>query len=202
MKRTNVGAALAIIFCLGTAGAAHGSLSCKMLKLLEAPEFRENASFWEGFAKISAKGEPSEANLLKLLEQHGIKPNSSPARGDSDDQASAAHGSKRKVTLSTPPSAPYSLNSQAAKDLAKIQSQHGLKSKFEEFLKSIPNGAKDLSHLKDHSNGWKLEKLSSAQFGEHHYSVRLNQGYRVVFEAAADGQVVIKHISKTVTHSN
>ncbi len=91
----------------------------------------------------------------------------------------------------------FEFTKKAAKDFDNLQPY--LQKKCNEFTDELKT-VDDARHV---GALWALEKLSSSQdFGSETYSIRLNQGYRVVFTIEDDHSVIIQRISKTLTHNN
>lgn len=88
------------------------------------------------------------------------------------------------------------LTKRAEKEANNLQPH--LRSKFDEFVKdiSVVNGPSELSRQ------WMVEQIGYYDMGAltNGYSVRLNSGYRVIFEFSAETGVSVVSISKTATH--
>lgn len=86
----------------------------------------------------------------------------------------------------------------AEKDISHLQLHY--KSKFEEFINEISQ----ISRLSLLHPRWSLEKVSMHEILKDQvaYTVRLNQGYRVLFTLPQHNEVHIVRVSKSLTHNN
>lgn len=86
----------------------------------------------------------------------------------------------------------------AEKDILNLQPQ--LKEKYDEFVDEIATHP-----FADLPSKWALEKIKFSELelpNGKNYSVRLNQGYRILFNFNPPNEVTIARVSKTTTHHN
>ena len=161
---------------------ARASFSCRLTEQLGNPQINSNPNFWEDFGKIAENG--SDRDLGDLLRKYGVDERSdAPSSGAVDRRAAA------------PAKPAFQMSRTAATELDRLPP--GLRRKANDFLELARKGPTEMfRELRQNRGGWQLEKLQ----GEQGMSVRINQGYRVVFKELADHTIDIVRISKTATH--
>ncbi len=160
------------------------NFSCRLTQQLGNPAISSNAKFWEEFGRISENGSDRElASLLQKYEVDARSPNSSPNR--------------ERRSVDVPSRAAFQLNQVARNELRNLQP--AIRDKANEFLELAKGGSPNLfAQLRNNQGRWQLEKLNGKKSDLH--SVRLNQGYRVVFRERPDRSIEIVNFSKTATH--
>lgn len=171
---------LSLIFLLVSV-VASANPSCEGLQKLK-PALRDNPNFWNAYAE---KPPRNDAELQKFIENFEKEHHPTNA-------TAVAHAAN-----DVPTGPRYRLTQSANKDLKKISSQPGLRMKLDQFLQLAHKDQKTFYHeLRSQPGKWSLEKIREFDG----YSVRLNDGYRVVFRETEDGMIDIINFSKTATH--
>lgn len=145
----------------------------------------DNAGFWEEFAELQAKGDPSEAQVTALIAKHKGVTSPTPATG------------APTVTPTPSPRASLAGNRQvrmhhdAEKGLTKAPPQ--VQEKFDDLLRIVeqkgPNAA--IHELK--TKGWDYHLIQERGM----YAVKLNGGYRALLEVK-DGVMNIRDIGQHI----
>lgn len=178
--RANLISLLVVLFC----NAATANFSCHLTQQLGNPKVSSDAKFWEEFGEISERG--SDRELAELLRKYEVDP-----------RVSSRPVSLERRAAGAPASPAYQMSHTAKSELKSLQP--ALRDKADEFLQLAKGGSADLyAKLRANQGRWQLERLSGRQSDLQ--SVRLNQGYRVVFRERSDKSIEIVNFSKTATH--
>lgn len=177
---------LGLALLLASPSPAHAS-SCGAFQQIEDAGLYngDNARFWEDFAELQAKGDPSESQVAALIAKH---------KGGTPASASAA------PTTGAPTPSPRAslvgnqqirLHHDAEKGLAKAPPQ--VQEKFDDLLRIVeqkgPNAA--IHELK--TKGWDYHLIHERGM----YAVKLNGGYRALLEVK-DGVMNIRDIGQHI----
>jgi plasmid maintenance system killer protein len=152
--------------------------NCLLTEALKNPALSGNSEFWADLSRISGTGKPSDQQIKSLVEKHG--------------------GSLAKVTAAPPPvatkSGVYSIANKAEKEIKGLPKN--LKVELDEFLEIAirPNG---LHEIRNNPGRWHLEKVE--QYGKNARTVRLNGGYRILFDVTPEG-VEVRRVNKGQIH--
>ncbi len=156
--------------------------SCDAFKKIENAGLYNNERFWDDFAKLSSKGQPSDAQINALIGRYG----SSTASASASATVPTATASASAVGRS-----PVQLHRQAEKSLKKAPVQ--IRNKFEEFVRTVREKGVNGAIQEFRQKGWNYEFLKQEGF----YSVRLNQGYRAAFDIK-DNQIIVRDIGQHI----
>ena len=160
--------------------AATASQLCTLNDILKDPAISQNADFWEAYSKKN--GKLSETELQELANKY---------RGLSEARpqpSSATSSFKERASLK--------VDHQAQKEVRKLPPK--LQDKFDEFLDSV-QGAEGIQALYSNPGRWHYEKVK--EHGPHAHTVRLNDGYRVLFDFDEQG-VTVRRVNKGQIHGN
>ncbi|MBX2989347.1 MAG: hypothetical protein KF802_15775 [Bdellovibrionaceae bacterium] len=154
--------------------------NCLLAEALRDPKLSSNMDFWREYAALNerSKGAVAEADLQRLTSKYRVS------------GAAAA----------TPPSAfvpstsRLDVHHRARKEINDLPGH--LRQKVDEFLATAlqPGG---MTQIRANRGRWNFEKLN--QFGQDSYSVRLNDGYRVLFDLKGD-ELTIRRVNKGQIH--
>ncbi len=176
----------ALILLLAFALSQTLHASCDSYKQIEEAGLYESEAFWEDFAKISTKGQPSDSQVSSLIAKHKSNTPAAPAAITPAPSLSA-----NAPRASLVGNRQVQLHRDAVKGLDKAPAQ--VQQKFDKLVELVrskgANGA--IRELK--SQNWKYEYLKSEKI----YSVRLNEGYRATFDIQ-DDVMTIRAIGKDV----
>lgn len=176
---------LGLALLLASPSPAHAS-SCGAFQQIEDAGLYngDNARFWEDFAELQAKGDPSESQVAALIAKH-------------KGAAPAAPTSSAVATPTPSPRASLVGNRQvkmhhdAEKGLAKAPPQ--VQEKFDDLLRIVeqkgPNAA--IQELK--TKGWDYHFIRERGM----YAVKLNGGYRALLEVK-DGVLNIRDLGQHI----
>lgn len=156
---------------------------CGLEAALRDPNIASNPQFWEDYSKLpSTEDTKAVGDLLRKYGHHDAGGGVTPA------QATTAHNPNRSLSLN--------VDKKAEREIAHLPPN--LKSKVDDFVTTIskPGGVLE---VRNNPGRYHLEKLS--QFGENAYSVRLNDGYRVLFDMT-DAEFSIRRVNKGQIHGN
>lgn len=155
------------------------SESCLLNEALKDPTIANNPQFWEDYAKINSSKLSSEKEIELLVAKYKLSLKAT-----------------TKPTAEFNPSRKVNIQHKAEKEIQHLPKN--LHQKLDEFISTAtgPHGLKDLL---DNPGRWHYEKLP--QFGSKAHSVRLNDGYRVLFDVTDDG-IEIRRVNKGQIHGN
>lgn len=166
---------LVLAFSLG----AHAK-DCLLSEALKDPQLSANEEFWREYGALSPKEQASDSHLKALVSKY--------RSADRTVGPSATPNAVRVLNLA--------IQNKAEKEIKVLPPN--LKQKVDEFL-SVALKAGGIKEIRDNPGRWHLEKLP--QFGESAYSVRLNDGYRVLFDAGPDA-IEVRRVNKGQIHGN
>lgn len=164
---------------------------CLITKALEDPNLKDNQAFWNEYGDLMAKGRSSDDAIKGLLEKF---------KDANNENASASAERAQTQTSSRTPTSTRSLQldvqRRAKKEIERLPAH--LKEKVDVFLGEVlrPGGIKT---VRDNPGRYRLEKLP--EFGPNAHSVRLSDGYRVLFDLK-DDTISIREINKGHIHGN
>jgi mRNA-degrading endonuclease RelE of RelBE toxin-antitoxin system len=145
-----------------------------MSMALKDPDLANNGAFWEDYAKLSAKGGDGEKQMQALIEKY--KPGAT-----AQSEASAATKPSSVSAQTEKPAAgvsnTYNVQHKAEKEIKKLPKD--LQENVDEFLEiaSRPGGFKE---IQNNPGKWRYEQVE--QFGKDAHTVRINGGYRILFD--------------------
>lgn len=156
---------------------------CLLNDALKDPALSSNPQFWEEYSSLTQKGKSSDESLQLLIKKY------SPSLQSTTTAATNSTSSFQK-------SLALNLDSKAEKEIKTLPKN--LKGKVDEFLDAAlkPGGIKE---IRENPGRWHMEKLP--QFGDNAYSIRLNDGYRVLFDVT-DGSLQVRRVNKGQIHGN
>lgn len=168
-----------IIFILFASNLYAGS-SCSLSDILKNKEIANNPEFWEDYAKINPADEKAIEKLTQKYSADNKKESLSSQNVDVSSNADFIYQDKKIEN--------------------KIKSNPGIKKKYEEFISLLKENP-DMRIFYKQAGKWRLEKMTHDYNFENTYTVRLNDGYRVLFTKLKDGTVQIIEVDKSTTHS-
>lgn len=157
------------------------SASCLLSDAMKDPKLSGNSEFWEDYSKLSAKGNVPDKDLQNLITKHS-------------KQSSLNTENKTSPSISNQ-AYRLNINSQAKKDISRLSKN--LKDKMDDFM-DIAVQKDGLKKIRDNPGSWRLEKVIENR--KTYHTVRLNDGYRVLFDYDSSGELKIFSVSKSVTH--
>lgn len=160
----------------------NASASCLLTDALKDPKLSGNAQFWEEYSDLSAKGNISDKDMQSLIAKHSKS---------SETKTTTSTTVKSEKTVAYQ----LKLNSQAQKDVSRLTKN--LKEKMDEFM-DLAVQKNGLQKIRENPGRWRLEKVIENH--RTYQTVRLNDGYRVLFDVDASGEVKIFGVNKSVTH--
>lgn len=159
------------------------SASCLLTDALKDPQLSGNAKFWEEYSTLSAKGQISDKDMQSLIAKH--------TKSAENHSSSSNTAAKSEKTIAYQ----LKLNSQAQKDVSRLSKN--LKEKMDEFM-DLAVQKNGLQKIRENPGRWRLEKVIENH--RTYQTVRLNDGYRVLFDVDASGELKIFGVNKSVTH--
>ncbi|MNL24309.1 hypothetical protein D3C87_1457370 [compost metagenome] len=171
-------AALFLVF-----GVQAHATSCLLSDALKDPALSGNEKFWAEYGKLSPKDQHSDVALKALIEKY---------------QGVGAGATQTASTVNSAGSGALKLTIQhkAEKEIKHLQKH--LKEKVDEFLEIAlkPGG---MQEIRNNPGRWHYERLS--QFGDHAHSIRLNNGYRILFDLNGD-TIEVRRVNAAQIHGN
>lgn len=163
---------------------AQASNQCLINEILKDTEISNDQAFWKRYEQLLSDGQSHEKALeLSYLER-------------SNHKSVNQNNSQKNDSQDTPnvPAFKVAISKKGQIELDRLAPQ--LKKKAEEFLEiaSSPNGLREIRH---NPGRWHLEEL---HYRANMFSVRLNDGYRILFELKND-ILTIKEVNKGSIHS-
>ncbi|HLT22723.1 MAG TPA: hypothetical protein VKZ84_04740 [Bacteriovoracaceae bacterium] len=155
--------------------------SCLLTDALKDPALSNNEKFWEDYSALVSKGMNSDAALKQLHSKFQTAPKVSSSTG---------------VAVGNPHARRLKYNKRAENELRTLPKN--LKKKVDEFLE-IAMAPRGFAKIRNNPGRWHWEKIP--QFGPDAQSVRLNGGYRVLFDLK-DNELVIREINKGHIHGS
>lgn len=157
---------LIVIACVPTWAS-----ECLLNEALKNPALNSNPKFWEDLSQLSEKGKPSDDQVTALIARHGgkVERTSGPS----------SEGSFLKKPTS------LSVAHKAEKEIHALPKN--LRAKVDEFLEiALKSGG--MQEIRENPGRWHLEKLN----GTKAHTVRLNDGYRILFDYSDEGLKVLR----------
>lgn len=144
---------------------------CFLNEALKNPELNSNPKFWEELSRISRKGKPSDGEVQSLINQYT-------SLGAKISEPTNVGSFQKSLSIF--------VHSKAEKEINSLPKN--LKARVDEFLQlaTKPGGMKE---LRENPGRWHLEKLKA---GNNSHTVRLNDGYRVLFEHDSEGLRILR----------
>jgi plasmid maintenance system killer protein len=158
------------------------STECLLTKAMSNPKLKDNKEFWKDYSSLMASGKSSDDALTALAGKYDFSSSRAPTVASS---------------ISTPkPALRLDVHKRAKGEITRLPAP--LKKKVDGFLEVIlkPGGIKE---VRDNPGKWHFEKL--AQFGPEAHSVRLNGGYRIMFDLKGD-DLILREVNKGHIHGN
>ena len=152
--------------------------TCYMSLTLKNPKLANNEKLWADFEKELKAGTPESVAIEKVYKKHSQ---------ENLGKQSTSTPAKTKSSLD------FSISKKAQIELNKLPPN--LRKKTDEFIELIST-KEGFNELKSNPGRWNYEALN---FAKDTYSVRLNGGYRVLFEIKND-LLTIKEINKNDIH--
>lgn len=143
----------------------------------------DNAGFWEEFAELQAKGDPSEAQVTALIAKHKGGAPSAPTAGT---PAATPTPSPRANLVGN---RQIRMHHDAEKNLTKAPPQ--VQEKFDDLLRIVEQKGPNASIHELKTKGWDYHFIHERGM----YVVKLNGGYRALLEVK-DGVMNIRDIGQ------
>lgn len=156
---------------------------CGLEVALRNPKVANNSEFWQDYAKLKST-EDGQA-VAALLKKYGV-----------DHTPDLPVGNAPVGAVSSQKSLRIDIDRKAGKEISGLPPN--LKGKVDEILSTLakPGG---IQEIRNNPGRYHYEKLS--QFGNKAHSVRLNDGYRILFDLDDTG-VVLRRVNKGQIHGN
>ena len=145
---------------------------------LKDQKLASNDKFWADFEKELKNGTPENVAIEKVYKKYTTP--------SSDNNAASTN-------VKTTSALDFSITRKAQLEINKLPPN--LKKKTDEFLELIST-KEGFHEIKSNPGRWNYEPLN---YAKDTYSVRLNGGYRVLFEQK-NGQLIIKEVNKNDIH--
>lgn len=166
--------------------AAFASNNCFINDILKDPKISSDQIFWKNYDQFLTQGQSHEKALELSYLEHTKKKSQhqSPQNSDNRNSNSNKKDSAPKIDISK----------KGRQEIDRLTPQ--LKKKVDEFLDLVatPNG---LREIRNNPGRWNFEELN---YKAGMYTVRLNGGYRILFELKND-VLSIKEVNKGNIHS-
>ncbi len=165
-----------IFLILLSVSIANFAMDCDLAKAINHPSLVQKSDFWERLSAINPK---DNVAIRKLISEY------------SNDALASAQAVQSVARVSA---AAIETSHKAEKGIVKltaINTKH-----YDEFLKMI--NEKGVHGFYSNPNKWHAEKLP--QYGPLAHSIRLDGGYRVLFDVAKDGSVLVREVSNKIGH--
>lgn len=167
------------------------AMECLMSLALKDPDLIQNSAFWDDYAKLASKGEPSEKQMQALVEKY--KP-----AGVKEVERAQASTTTSSTSTAPPISNTYNIQHRAEKEIKKLPKE--LQQHVDDFLSTAtrPGGFKE---IQNNPGKWRYEQVE--QFGKDAHTVRLNGGYRILFDLdKKTHHLEIRMVNKDKIHGN
>lgn len=165
--------------------AVKASNQCFINDILKDPQINSDQNFWKRYDQLLTEGQSHEKALeLSYLEHTKKKGQDSKHSPDADNRQNQTKERVPKIDVTK----------KGQQEIDRLAPQ--LKKKVDEFLDLVatPNG---LREIRNNPGRWHLEELN---YKPDMYTVRLNGGYRILFEHKND-ILSIKEVNKGNIHS-
>jgi len=157
--------------------AASFAMDCDLAKAINHSSLVQKSDFWERLSAIN----PKDNNAIrKLISEYS-----------NDALATATQATQSAARVSA---AAIETSHKAEKAIVKLAGANV--KHYDDFLKVI--NEKGVRGFYDNPGKWHAEKLP--QYGPLAHSIRLDGGYRVLFDVAKDGAVLVREVSNKVAH--
>ena len=158
--------------------------SCLLSNAMKDKDLSSDPKFWEEYSKLVATGKSSDEAIKTIRAKFA----------SASQRTSAAPAATQAATVGTPRR--FSFNKRAEQEMSKLPKN--LQKKVDEFL-DIALSPRGFAQIRDNPGRWHWEKLK--QFGPNAQSVRVNGGYRILFDLK-DDQIIIREINKGHIHGS
>lgn len=150
-------------------------MECMMSMALKDPDLAGNGAFWEEYAKLTANNLGTEKQMAALIEKY--KPGASAAKAETSSASAPTSSSAAAEKTAPGISNTYNVQHKAEKEIKKLPKD--LQQNVDEFLEiaSRPGGFKE---IQNNPGKWRYEQVE--QFGKDAHTVRINGGYRILFD--------------------
>lgn len=166
-----------IFLILLSVSVASFAMDCDLAKAINHPSLAQKSDFWERLAAINPKDNTA---IKKLISEYS-----------NEALVTTTQATQSVARLSA---AAIETSHKAEKAIAKLAGANV--KHYDDFLKVI--NEKGVRGFYDNPGKWHAEKLP--QYGPLAHSIRLDGGYRVLFDAAKDGGVLVREVSNKVAH--
>lgn len=156
--------------------------SCLISDALKDPQLSKNPKFWEEYSSLLEKGVSSDDAIKR-------------ARNKLETNSKESSVASKGISLGTAVRR-LEYNKRAQHELKSLPKN--LKGKVDEFLE-IALKPRGFAEIRNNPGRWHWEKIP--QFGPNAQSVRLNGGYRVLFDLK-DDELIIREINKGHIHGS
>lgn len=153
------------------------AMDCDLAKAINHPSLVQKSDFWE---RLSALNPKDNTAIRKLISEYS-----------NDALATATRATQSAARVSA---AAIETSHKAEKAIVKLAGANV--KHYDDFLKVI--NEKGVRGFYDNPGKWHAEKLP--QYGPLAHSIRLDGGYRVLFDVAKDGAVLVREVSNKVAH--
>lgn len=157
--------------------------SCLLTDSLKDPKLSNNQKFWEEYSTLMSKGVDSDTAIKEARAKF-----QTPAH-------SVTVESKKAVSVGTP-ARRVEYNKRAQNEIRNLPKN--LKTKVDEFVE-IALKPRGFVEIRNNPGRWHWEKIP--EFGPHAQSVRVNGGYRVLFDLK-DDELIIREVNKGHIHGS
>lgn len=156
--------------------------SCLLTEALKDDNLSKNTKFWEEYSLLLEKGVNSDEAIKQARKKFVNAPVNTPVVNKS-------------ISVSTPVRR-LEYNKRARSELKGLPKN--LKTKVDEFIE-IALQPRGFAEIRNNPGRWHWEKIP--QFGPNAQSIRLNGGYRVLFDLK-DDELIIREINKGHIHGS
>lgn len=167
-----------IIFLVAFGSSVSYAGGCDIWKLITDSKV-EDPVFWDRIAELQNTNRFTEENVKAVLAQQ--------------TELSASTGARSVLEAPTPVAVEVSLSTKVERVVKDLQPS--LKEDFEVAKQLLEKDG--LTSFRANPGRWHAEKMP--RYGPNYYSVRLNHGYRVLFEFKGSTSI-IKEVSKDIGH--
>lgn len=156
---------------------------CLLTKATQNPLLKDNEQFWREYSELISKGHDSNKTLDSLIKKY-------------DPKTIEVKSGPQVATTTFSPPRDLKIHKTALKEIDRLPSH--LKVKVDGFISEVtsPQGIKAIF---DNPGKYHFEKL--VQFGKDAHSVRLSNGYRILFDIK-DNEILIRQVNKGDIHRN
>lgn len=177
---------LAWCLALLTSGPALAS-KCYIAEAMGDRALKNNVAFWDEYGVLVAHGLADEARVLALARKYNPR--------FATDVPQTRSASAAPATSARTPIRAVSHHRRAQQEIERLQPL--IKKRYNHFLETL-QGPDGVQAFYKNPGSWHYERL--IEYGKDAHSVRLNEGFRVLFDVLEDGQVLIRQVNKTIGH--